>query len=299
MSDVIGLKKAKQSLTEIVIFPSLYPEMFTGLRKPCKGLLLFGPPGNGKTLLAKAIASTAQSTFFAISASSLTSKWVGQSEKLVRALFACGRATQPSIIFIDEVDSILSERRSGGQEGSARLKTEFLVSFDGVGAGDAERVLVMAATNLPWEIDSAAMRRLPKRVYVPMPNEFTRHDLVRMMLNKGKEQGTENDISSADMEQIVTLTAGYSNSDISSLVREAAAEPMREAMQATPIEQMLANHEKGKAMTLRAMILKDFVEAAKTIKPSYGREMLDKYEAWAEQYGTEDAMKKTEVNESD
>jgi SpoVK/Ycf46/Vps4 family AAA+-type ATPase len=105
------------------------------------------------------------------------------------------------------------------------------VSFDGVAAGGAERVLVMAATNLPWDIDSAAMRRLPKRVYVPMPNEFARHDLIRLMLNKGKAEGTDNDITPEQIDQIVSFTDGYSNSDLASLVREAAAEPMREAMQ--------------------------------------------------------------------
>lgn len=126
---IAGLEHAKSSIKEIVVWPMLRPDIFKGLRGPPKGLLLFGPPGTGKTLIGKCIASQANATFFSISASSLTSKWVGEGEKMVRALFAVARCNQPAVIFIDEIDSLLTQRTDGEFEASRRIKTEFLVQF--------------------------------------------------------------------------------------------------------------------------------------------------------------------------
>ena len=126
---IAGLEHAKSSIKEIVVWPMLRPDLFKGLRGPPKGLLLFGPPGTGKTLIGKCIASQAKATFFSISASSLTSKWVGEGEKMVRALFAVARCSQPAVIFIDEIDSLLTQRTDGEFEASRRIKTEFLVQF--------------------------------------------------------------------------------------------------------------------------------------------------------------------------
>ena len=185
--DIAGLEDAKRSLHEMVIMPQLRPDLFTGLRAPPRGVLLFGPPGTGKTMLAKAVACQSNATFFSISAASLTGRWVGESEGMVRAMFEVARSRQPAFIFIDEVDSLLSER-GGGNEGEAsrKLKTEFLVQFDGVSSGDATQLTVMGATNRPQEIDEAARRRFVKRIYIPLPDSNGRLQLLDSLLSKHK-----------------------------------------------------------------------------------------------------------------
>ncbi|XP_050384745.1 ATPase family AAA domain-containing protein FIGL1 isoform X2 [Argentina anserina] len=155
-NDIAGLDHAKKCVTEMVIWPLLRPDIFKGCRSPGKGLLLFGPPGTGKTMIGKAIAGEAKATFFYISASSLTSKWIGEGEKLVRALFGVASCRQPAVIFVDEIDSLLSQRKSEGEhESSRRLKTQFLIEMEGFDSG-SEQILLIGATNRPQELDEAA-----------------------------------------------------------------------------------------------------------------------------------------------
>lgn len=217
-ADVAGLEVAKKALKEAVVYPFLRPDLFMGLREPARGMLLFGPPGTGKTMLARAVATESRSTFFAISASSLTSKWLGESEKLVRALFSLAKALAPSIIFVDEIDSLLSSRGGSSEhETTRRIKTEFLIQWSDLqraaagskqtdkekAEGDASRVLVLAATNMPWAIDEAARRRFVRRQYIPLPEAPVRAEQLRTLLGHQKHS-----LSKKDIQVLVELTDG-------------------------------------------------------------------------------------------
>lgn len=271
-SQVAGQDAAKQALQETVILPALRPELFTGLRTPTRGLLLFGPPGCGKTLLARAVASESESAFYNISASTLTSKFVGEGEKLVRALFAASRQTQPSIIFIDEIDSLLCERSESEHEASRRLKTEFLLEFDGLRGQADDRVLVMGATNRPQDLDDAVLRRFSKRIYVRLPCTADRNRLVQQLLGQ-----QYNELSEREVHQIAQLTSGYSGADLASLARDAAYGPIRELK----IEEVKSLDP----VNLRKINMSDFLEAMKRIKKSVSADRLLPCEAWNRRFG--------------
>ncbi|KAJ9666430.1 hypothetical protein H2201_003352 [Coniosporium apollinis] len=284
--DVAGLEIAKSALKETVVYPFLRPDLFMGLREPARGMLLFGPPGTGKTMLARAVATESRSTFFAISASSLTSKYLGESEKLVRALFALAKALAPSIIFVDEIDSLLSSRAGSGEhEATRRIKTEFLIQWSDLAKaaagreqsekdkerGDASRVLVLAATNLPWAIDEAARRRFVRRQYIPLPEDHVRKLQLRTLLSHQKHS-----LSDADLDRLVELTDGFSGSDITALAKDAAMGPLRSL------------GEKLLHMTMdeiRPIMFEDFQASLVNIRPSVSKQGLKQFEDWAREFG--------------
>jgi SpoVK/Ycf46/Vps4 family AAA+-type ATPase len=271
--DIAGLQFVKKTIKEIVIWPMLRPDIFTGLRGPPKGLLLFGPPGTGKTLIGKCIASQSKSTFFSISASSLTSKWVGEGEKMVRALFAVARVHQPAVVFIDEIDSLLSQRSDSEHESSRRIKTEFLVQLDGTSTGEEDRILVVGATNRPQEIDEAARRRFVKRLYVPLPEQEARKQIVLLLMS---HQSHSLDVSHFDA--ICDQTDGYSGADMANLCREAALGPIR-SLASVDIENIAADE-------VRPISFQDFVDALKQVRASVSDRDLNVYMEWNKQYGS-------------
>ncbi|XP_010732826.3 fidgetin-like protein 1 [Larimichthys crocea] len=270
--DIAGLEFAKTTIKEIVVWPMLRPDIFTGLRGPPKGILLFGPPGTGKTLIGKCIACQSGATFFSISASSLTSKWVGEGEKMVRALFAIARCHQPAVIFIDEIDSLLSQRTDGEHDSSRRIKTEFLVQLDGAATAAEDRILVVGATNRPQEIDEAARRRLAKRLYIPLPEATARWQIVSNLMSQEKNQLREQ-----ELESVVTATEGFSGADMTQLCREAALGPIR-SIQLTDIATITADQ-------VRPILYTDFQEALKTVRPSVSSKDLELYEEWNKTFG--------------
>ncbi|XP_067866986.1 fidgetin-like protein 1 [Heterodontus francisci] len=270
--DIAGLEFAKATIKEIVVWPMLRPDIFTGLRGPPKGILLFGPPGTGKTLIGKCIACQSGATFFSISASSLTSKWVGEGEKMVRAMFAVARCHQPAVIFIDEIDSLLSQRVDGEHDSSRRIKTEFLVQLDGAATSADDRILVVGATNRPQEIDEAARRRLVKRLYIPLPEVSARRQMVVKLMSH------ENCfLSPEELESIVEQSEGFSGADMTQLCREAALGPIR-SIQIADISTITPDQ-------VRPIAFIDFKNAFIIVRPSVSPKDLELYEKWNKTFG--------------
>ena len=269
-NDIIGMKEMKRILYEIIVVPTIRPDLFTGIRKPQRGILLFGPPGTGKTMIAKAIASECNSTFFNISASSLTSKWVGESEKTVKSLFKLAYKKVPSIIFIDEIDSILSKRSENENEATKRLKTEFLIQFDGLGSNTNARLLVIAATNRPMDLDEALLRRLPKRVYCGPLDEEGRFEFIKKVINR-----VETKLTDKDIKEVAKMTNGYSNSDLKELCKEAAFQPVRELT----MDQIMRINK------FRPLVKKDLVKSVQKIRGSLSNKVIDELLKWNKQFG--------------
>lgn len=282
--DVAGCEEVKEALQELLIRPTQRPDLYVGIRSPAKGLLLFGSPGTGKTLCAKAAATECASaarpvTFFSVSASALSSKWHGESEKLMRALFEVARARQPSFIFFDEVDSILSARGGSGEhEASRKLKTEFLTQVDGAGRAEGEAVYVMAATNRPQDLDDAVLRRLSKRIHVPLPRAPARLALLRnLTVDSTRSRQVKWDVSPAELKVLATKMRYFSGADIHALVREASLLPLRELS-----PDVLSSVD---AKKVRGVSMADFERALAHVKPTVSKTQLAELEQWDREFG--------------
>ena len=291
--DIAELQGAKNTLKEAVLLPLLMPDFFRGLRRPWKGVLLYGPPGTGKTLLAKALATQGKTTFFNVSPTTFASKWKGESEKLVRILFEMARFYAPSTIFIDEVDSIGQKRGDGDNEASRKVMAEMLVQMDGVsGKLDQEDlsieelkkniVMVLGATNLPWDLDDALRRRFEKRVYIPLPNAVGRREMFNINL-KGIKLSED-----VDMDKLVQLTDGYSGADIANVCREASLMQMRRKLMKTGGRlnfTMIKNNPSCLMIELDAPVTQSDLELAiKNISKSVSQNDIKKFEQFTQEY---------------
>ena len=291
--DIAELEGAKNTLKEAVLLPLLMPDFFRGLRRPWKGVLLYGPPGTGKTLLAKALATQGKTTFFNVSPTTFASKWKGESEKLVRILFEMARFYAPSTIFIDEVDSIGQKRGDGDNEASRKVMAEMLVQMDGVsGKLDQEDlsieelkkniVMVLGATNLPWDLDEALRRRFEKRVYVPLPNSVGRREMFNINMKGIKIQ------EDVDLDKLVKLTDGYSGADIANVCREASLMQMRRKLMKTggrlDFTALKKDPSKLENELDAPVSQSDFETAIKNISKSVSPNDLKKYEVFTEEY---------------
>lgn len=297
--DVAGLEKAKEALKEAVILPLKFKHLFNNKRKPWKGILLYGPPGTGKSYIAKACATEVQGTFFSVSASNIMSKYVGEAERTVRALFDLARQNKPAVIFLDEIDSLLSARGDGEQESTRRVKTEFLVQMQGVGKDD-NGILVLGATNIPWDLDPAVRRRFQKKIYISLPEHEARY--VMFKLNLGK---TPHVLSEEDIEDLSERTEGFSGSDIATLTQEAIYEPLRKCQKASYFKKIngkyfVSNKNDPGAIEMKMIEIKDkenleapkvckedFLSALTKIRPTVSLKDLVKQEQFTEEFGQE------------
>ncbi|XP_057425216.1 uncharacterized protein LOC130718616 [Lotus japonicus] len=288
--DIGALENVKDTLKELVMLPLQRPELFCKgqLTKPCKGILLFGPPGTGKTMLAKAVATEAGANFINISTSSITSKWFGEGEKYVKAVFSLASKIAPSVIFIDEVDSMLGRRENPGEhEAMRKMKNEFMVNWDGLRTKDKERVLVLAATNRPFDLDEAVIRRLPRRLMVNLPDATNREKIMRVILSK------EELAPDVDLEAIANMTDGYSGSDLKNLCVTAAHCPIREVLEKEKKERSLALAENKplpglcSSADIRALKMEDFRYAHEQVGASVSSDStnMNELQQWNDLYG--------------
>ncbi|NWQ77949.1 KATL2 protein, partial [Columbina picui] len=277
--DIIGLDAAKRLVKEAVVYPIRYPQLFTGILSPWKGLLLYGPPGTGKTLLAKAVATECNTTFFNISASTIVSKWRGDSEKLVRVLFELARYHAPSTIFLDELESVMSQRGtiSGGEhEGSRRMKTELLVQMDGLARSD-DLVFVLAASNLPCRREKpppAFEGFIPKSLKFPSQH-FSKAGWLLSSLKQIQLRTVTTSLSGRNE------TDGYSGSDIKLVCKEAAMRPVRKIFDA--LENLRPGNSNLPVIQLDTITTADFLDVIAHTKPS-AKNLSQKYTAWQREF---------------
>ncbi len=272
--DIGGLEEAKKDIREAIILP--FVQAKPPYIKAPRTILLYGPPGSGKTLLAKASSNTLSATFFEARMPTLLSKYFGESQKLISALFEKARKTQPCLIFIDELDSVAMSRDSDVDESTRRVLAQLLTEIEGFNTSKEERILIMGATNKPWDLDDAVVSRFQKRIYVPLPDDRARRAILQIHLEGA-------DLSKIDMSSLTERTGGFSGRDLASLCQEAITRMVRE--QNPNIEKLTVKELEAYSLKYRPLQAKDFDSAFEKIKPTTQSKDIEKYEEWRKEFG--------------
>ncbi|KAI8618975.1 P-loop containing nucleoside triphosphate hydrolase protein [Chytriomyces sp. MP71] len=281
-----GLEKTKQVIEDLIRLPLLRPDLFSYgvLRQNTTGLLLFGPPGTGKTLLAKSIAAESGANFLNIQQSNIQSKWVGENEKNVKAIFSLARKLKPCVIFVDEIDALLRVRAHGAPHWVTNTINEWMLEWDGINSKGSDGIIVVGATNRPFDLDEAVLRRLPRRLFVGLPNTAERGAILKLILAE-EIVGSISDVSlrQSILDHVTGRTEGFSGSDLKNLCIAAALVSVRRVMQ-----------EKVEG-AVRVLRLEDFDHALESgdVVPSLNEkaELMKELVKWDKMYGIRSAGK--------
>ncbi|CAD8143978.1 unnamed protein product [Paramecium octaurelia] len=298
LEDIVGLEQAKKLLQEAVIIPFKFPKLFEGLRKPYKGILLYGPPGTGKTILAKACATECDCTFLFVSYCDLISKYVGESEKLIKQLFSSARQKKPCIIFIDQIEQLFSDRECASAE-LRNVKTQLLIEFSCL---NNDQMIVIGETNLPWNLDLSVRKRFEMRIYISLLNYEE-----RLKLLQNKLQEIPNNLNLDQFKWLAEKLEGYSGSDIINYIKEAQFEQLRELQKATHFKKQFtknqikyiaccSNDPEAEEMTLKdipseqlllneSISYNDFLAVLPKLKRDITQQQLLEYKNWTDQFG--------------